>query len=31
MVYVVHDDGRVASMKAYWEPDRTMATFTAAG
>ncbi len=31
MVYVVHDDGRVASMKAYWEPDRTMATFTPAG
>lgn len=30
MVYVVNDDGRVASMKAYWEPDRTMATFTAA-
>jgi steroid Delta-isomerase len=28
MVYVVNDDGRVASMKAYWEPDRTMATFT---
>ena len=28
MVYVVHDDGRVASMKAYWEPDRTMASFT---
>ena len=30
MVYVVHDDGRVASMKAYWEPERTMATFTKA-
>ncbi len=28
MVYVVNDDGRVASMKAYWEADRTMATFT---
>ena len=28
MVYVIHDDGRVASMKAYWELDRTMATFT---
>src|SRR3954468_11073610 len=28
MVYVVNDDGRVASMKAYWEPDRTMASFT---
>jgi hypothetical protein len=30
MVYVVDDDGRVASMKAYWEPDRTMASFTQA-
>ncbi len=30
MVYVVNDDGRVASMKAYWEQDRTMATFTQA-
>ena len=28
MVYVVDDDGRVASMKAYWEPERTMASFT---
>ena len=28
MVYVVNDDGTVASMKAYWEPDRTMASFT---
>ena len=28
MVYTIHDDGRVASMKAYWELDRTMATFT---
>lgn len=28
MVYVVDDEGRVASMKAYWEPERTMATFT---
>ena len=27
MVYVVDDDGRVSSMKAYWEPDRTMASF----
>jgi ketosteroid isomerase-like protein len=27
MVYVVDDDGRVASMKAYWEPERTMASF----
>lgn len=31
MVYVVHDDGRIASMRAYWEPERTMATFTPAG
>ena len=30
MVYVVDDDGRVASMKAYWEPARTMASFTPA-
>jgi steroid Delta-isomerase len=30
MVYVVHDDGRVASMKAYWEPERTMASFAQA-
>ena len=30
MVYVVHEDGTVASMKAYWEPERTMATFTKA-
>ncbi len=27
MVYVVGDDGRVASMRAYWEPDRAMATY----
>ena len=27
MVYVANDDGRVSSMKAYWEPDRTMASF----
>ncbi len=27
MVYVVRDDGRVASMRAYWEPDRAMATY----
>ncbi len=27
MVYVVNDDGRVASMRAYWEPERTMASF----
>lgn len=31
MVYVVDGDGRVASMKAYWEPERTMASFTPAG
>lgn len=30
MVYVVHDDGRVASMKAFWEPERTMASFAKA-
>jgi ketosteroid isomerase-like protein len=30
MVYVVNEDGTVASMKAYWEPERTMASFTAA-
>src|SRR3954451_3621935 len=30
MVYVVLDDGRVASMKAFWEPERTMASFTPA-
>ncbi len=27
MVYTVADDGRVASMKAYWEPERAMATY----
>jgi steroid delta-isomerase len=27
MVYVVDDGGRVTSMKAYWEPERTMASF----
>lgn len=27
MVYVVADDGRVTSMRAFWEPDRTMASF----
>lgn len=31
MVYVVNDDGTVASMRAFWEPERTMASFTAAG
>jgi steroid delta-isomerase len=30
MVYVIHDDGRVRSMDAYWEPERTMASFTKA-
>ena len=30
MVYVVGEDGRVASMKAFWEPERTMASFTKA-
>ena len=28
MVYTVNDEGRVSSMKAFWEVDRTMATFT---
>ena len=28
MVYIVDDDGRVKSMRAFWEPDRTMASFT---
>jgi steroid Delta-isomerase len=27
MVYVVDGDGRVTSMRAYWEPERTMASF----
>ncbi|GLI01474.1 nuclear transport factor 2 family protein [Phytohabitans aurantiacus] len=27
MVYVVDRDGLVTSMKAYWEPNRTMASF----
>jgi hypothetical protein len=31
MVYVVDDAGLVTSMKAFWEPDRTMASFTPAG
>lgn len=30
MVYVVREDGRVQSMRAYWEPERTMASFTSA-
>ena len=27
-VHEVNADGQVVSMKAYWEPERTMATFT---
>jgi len=27
MVYVVNDDGLITSMKAFWEPDRTLASF----
>ena len=27
-VYVIDDDGRVTSMRAFWEPERTMASFT---
>lgn len=27
MVYTVHEDGRVASMRAYWEPERAMSTY----
>ncbi len=30
MVYVVNDEGRVTSMRAFWEPERTMASFTSA-
>ncbi|GAB2777953.1 nuclear transport factor 2 family protein [Nocardioides salsibiostraticola] len=30
MVYVVDDEGRVTSMRAFWEPERTMASFTSA-
>ncbi|WP_183094000.1 nuclear transport factor 2 family protein [Nocardioides stalactiti] len=30
MVYIVDDEGRVKSMKAFWEPERTMASFTSA-
>lgn len=26
MTYQVHEDGRVASMRAFWEPERAMAT-----
>jgi steroid Delta-isomerase len=31
MVYVVDDDGKVTSMKAFWEPARTMASFRPGG
>ncbi|MGN0063981.1 MAG: nuclear transport factor 2 family protein [Nocardioides sp.] len=27
MVYTVGDDGLIVSMRAFWEPERTMATF----
>jgi len=27
MVYTVDDDGLVSSMRAYWEPERAMATY----
>lgn len=27
MVYVVGEDGRVRSMRAFWEPERAMATY----
>jgi steroid delta-isomerase len=27
MVYTVNEDGRIASMQAFWEPDRAMATY----
>jgi ketosteroid isomerase-like protein len=27
MVYTVNDEGRVASMRAFWEPERAMATY----
>ena len=27
-VYVVDEEGRVTSMRAFWEPERTMASFT---
>jgi steroid Delta-isomerase len=28
MVYTVSDDGRITSLRGYWEPDRAMATLT---
>ena len=30
MVYTVREDGRISSMRAFWEPDRTMASYTKA-
>src|SRR5262249_35803001 len=30
MVYVVDSDGLITSMKAFWEPDRTLSSFTPA-
>ena len=27
MIYAVDDDGRVLSMRAFWEPERAMATY----
>ncbi|MFS3127422.1 nuclear transport factor 2 family protein [Nocardioides sp. Bht2] len=30
MVYIVNDAGQVVSMRAFWEPERSMATFTPA-
>lgn len=31
MVYLVNDEGLVTSMRAFWEPERTMANFRPAG
>lgn len=31
MVYTVNADGRVTSMRAFWEPDRAMATYRKSG
>ncbi|MCW2931824.1 MAG: hypothetical protein JWM19_2786 [Actinomycetia bacterium] len=28
MIYTVRDDGRITSIRGYWEPDRAMATIT---
>ena len=30
MVYVINDEGLITSMRAFWEPERTMASFTSA-